>query len=78
MDPFGGMFGDIFSQFGFGNRGGGGHQEQTGPSARMRITLTLEDIYRGKEMEVTYTRQVLCPHCRGSGADNPEDVEVCS
>jgi len=21
---------------------------------------------------------VLCPHCRGTGADNPEDVEVCS
>lgn len=20
---------------------------------------------------------VLCPHCRGSGADNPEDVKVC-
>jgi len=77
MNPFGDMFGDIFSQFMGGNRGGG-NQEQTGPSARMKITLTLEDIYRGKEMEITYTRQVLCPHCRGSGADNPEDVEICS
>mmetsp|Transcript_17171 Transcript_17171/g.12277 ORF Transcript_17171/g.12277 Transcript_17171/m.12277 type:complete len:210 (+) Transcript_17171:240-869(+) len=28
-------------------------------------------------MPVTYTRQVICPHCRGSGADNPEDVEIC-
>ena len=44
----------------------------------MKIKLSLEDIYRGKEMAITYTRQVLCPHCRGSGADNPEDVEICA
>ena len=27
--------------------------------------------------KITYARQVLCPHCRGSGADNPEDVQTC-
>ena len=31
----------------------------------------------GKEYEFTYTRSAMCPHCRGSGADSYEDVEVC-
>lgn len=38
---------------------------------------TLEDFYNGKEMDIKYTRQTICPHCRGSGADDPDDVQEC-
>lgn len=44
----------------------------------MKIKLTLEDIYNGRELPVTYYKMAICPHCRGSGADNPEDVQVCN
>ncbi|CDW83960.1 domain containing protein [Stylonychia lemnae] len=76
MNPFEDIFGDIFGDM----RGGGRRQqqEQTGPSAKLKIRITLEDVYNGKEYPITYNRMVLCPHCRGSGADNPEDVEICS
>ena len=23
------------------------------------------------------TKRIICPHCRGSGADDPNDVETC-
>ena len=26
---------------------------------------------------MTYNRKVICPHCRGSGADDPDDVKEC-
>ena len=58
-------------------RGGGRQQEQTGPSINLKIRVTLEELYLGKEQEVTYNRKIICPHCRGSGADNPEDVKTC-
>jgi len=44
----------------------------------IKIKVLLEDIYSGKEMEIKYTRNTLCPHCRGTGADDPEDIHVCS
>jgi DnaJ-related protein SCJ1 len=44
---------------------------------KIKIKMSLEDLYNGKEMEVKYTRNVICPHCRGSGADDPEDVREC-
>jgi DnaJ-class molecular chaperone len=38
----------------------------------------LEELYAGKEQEVTYNRKIICPHCRGSGADDPNDVKKCT
>ena len=52
-------------------------QEQSGPSFNMKIRVTLEELYIVKDVEVTYNRKIICPHCRGSGADNPEDVHTC-
>ena len=43
----------------------------------IKIRVSLEDLYNGKEMEVKYTRNTICPHCRGNGAENPDDVKEC-
>ena len=43
----------------------------------IKLKVRLEDVYSGKEMEVKYTRNTLCPHCRGTGAEDPEDIKVC-
>lgn len=53
-------------------------QEQVGPSINLKIRLTLDELYVGKENEVTYNRKVICPHCRGTGADDPSDVKKCT
>lgn len=52
-------------------------EERTGPNMNIKLKVTLEDVYAGKEMEIKYTRNTLCPHCRGTGADDPEDIKVC-
>ena len=44
----------------------------------IKIKVPLKDLYSGKDMEVKYTRSTICPHCRGGGAENPEDIETCT
>ena len=70
MDPF-----DIFGSF-FGG-GGKRHRENRADDLRVKVRTSLKDLYMGKEYEFTYTRSAMCPHCRGSGADSYEDVEIC-
>lgn len=71
----GNPFGDIFSSF----FGGGDHDgEKRGQDLRLKIRVTLEDLYNGREIEFLYTRNVMCSNCRGSGADSHEDIKVCN
>jgi len=70
-DPF-----DIFSDF-FGHRGHHRQRENREPDLRIKLRVSLKDLYEGHEYEFTYTRNTMCPNCRGSGADSYEDVEVC-
>lgn len=44
----------------------------------IKIKVSLADLYKGKDMKVKYTRSTICPHCRGSGADDPDDVKTCT
>lgn len=39
--------------------------------------MELEDVYNGKEIEVQYTKQIMCPFCWGSGAESDEDYKTC-
>ncbi|KAF9933933.1 DnaJ- protein scj1 [Linnemannia zychae] len=73
-DPF-----DIFSQF----FGGGSHhrhaeQERRGPEIRMELDVTLEELYLGKAIDIEVSKQIVCPHCSGSGARSSDDVVTCS
>ncbi len=43
----------------------------------MRLHVSLEDIYNGREIEIILTKQTICSHCRGTGADHPDDVVKC-
>ncbi|EGR30568.1 hypothetical protein IMG5_129010 [Ichthyophthirius multifiliis] len=51
--------------------------ERRGPQLRIKLQVTLEDIYNGNEILVYVTKQTICPHCRGLGANSPNDVKVC-
>jgi DnaJ-related protein SCJ1 len=41
---------------------------QRGPNAYSDIQVTLEELYNGAHKEMTYTRNVICNSCRGTGA----------
>lgn len=73
-DIFGDMFGDIFG-------GGGGRQRQRrGSDLRYDLELTLEEVVRGAEVNITVPRMSNCGTCDGSGAkpgSNPKTCGTC-
>ncbi|WP_409432919.1 molecular chaperone DnaJ [Litorimonas sp. RW-G-Af-16] len=86
-------FGDIFSQiFGggaagggfadmFGGGGGGGRGRQTvqrGSDLRYEMEITLEEAFRGKDIEITVPIAEDCDRCDGIGAEPGAKVEICS
>ena len=81
-DLFGGAFGGGFSGFGggFGGFGGGQRQQQRvhrGRDIRVRVKLTLEEIAKGVEKEISIEKSVSCPDCGGRGAKNSSDIKTC-
>ena len=81
-DLFGGAFGGGFNGFGggFGGFGGGQRQQQRvhrGRDIRVRVKLTLEEIAKGVEKEISIEKSVACPDCGGRGAKNSSDIKTC-
>lgn len=46
----------------------GGDNRQKGPSAKADLWVSLEELYLGGQREMSITRNVNCPKCRGTGA----------
>ena len=80
-DLFGGGFGG-FGGFGGGFGGGRGGQRQQkvyrGRDIRVRVKLTLEEIAKGVEKEISIERSVPCKDCGGKGAKNSSNIKTCS
>jgi molecular chaperone DnaJ len=71
-----GAFGDIFGDlFGFG---GGRQGRQRGSDLRYQVDLEFVEAARGVKKEIELERPALCQKCEGSGAESPQDVEICS
>ena len=82
-DLFGGSFGGFGGFGGFGSGFGTGSSSRTqtrvykGRDIRTRVRLTLEEIAKGVEKEITIERNRLCPDCGGKGTKNSSDVKTC-
>lgn len=79
---FGGAFGGGFGNFDFGGFGGfrggqSGPRVQRGRDIRTKVRLTLEEIAKGVEREITLERNKPCPDCDGVGTKNPSDIKTC-
>ena len=84
-DLFGGAFGGGFGGFsgfggGFGGGRGGQRQQRVyrGRDIRVRVKLTLEEIAKGVEKEISIEKSVPCSECGGRGARNSSDIKTCS
>ena len=77
-DLFGGGFGGFsgFSGFG-GGRGQRQQRVQRGRDIRVRVKLTLEEIAKGVEKEISIEKSVPCTDCGGRGAKNSSDIKTC-
>ena len=80
-DLFGGAFGGGFGGFGgFGGGFSGGQRQQRvyrGRDIRVRVKLTLEEIAKGTEKEISIEKNVPCTECGGKGAKNSSDIQTC-
>lgn len=79
------QFGDIFSDFGFGGFGGfGGRTRQSGrrvskgTNLRIKVRLTLEEIYKGVEKKLKLSKYIVCDECSGTGAKGGDAYTNCS
>lgn len=79
-DIFSQVFGDAFGDA-FGGRGGG-RQQQGGPrrgsDLRYDLEITLEQAYRGAEVEIAVPTTMTCEVCDGSGAKAGTKPTICS
>ena len=80
-DLFGGGFGGFSGFGGFGGFGGGSGARQQrvsrGRDIRVRVKLTLEEIAKGIEKEISIEKSVPCDDCGGRGAKNASDIKTC-
>ena len=79
MDDIFSMFGDIFGGHGFGGFGGGQRrtQQHRGSDLRLKVKLTLEEINTGVTKKFKVRKDIPCPHCNGSGAEDGSQKEQC-
>ena len=62
---------------GFWDEGGQGRNQKPKPLV-IEFFVDLELIATGGKIDFSHFGMFLCPHCHGSGADSPGDVETCS
>lgn len=85
---FGGAGGDEFDANDFANFFGGmngnGRSGRAPPNkyktddANMEVEVTLEELYAGKTIRSTSTRNIICTHCKGTGAKKHAISKTCT
>jgi len=46
--------------------------------AKMKeLSVTLEDVYKGKLVKIEHTRKRLCKECKGKGGSNVKTCTTC-
>ena len=74
-------FSDIFRNFFHDDDGDdffGGRRKRKPRPIVVEFLVDLELVMQGGKVEFAHFGEFLCPHCQGSGADSPGDVEKCS
>ncbi len=75
-------FSDLFEEFlggfgGFGRRRRESRRPRRGADLSYEVSITLEEAYFGKEIELDVERYEECDHCRGTGLAPGARVEYC-
>jgi molecular chaperone DnaJ len=79
-DIFSQVFGDAFGDV-FGGRAGGGarqHGPRRGSDLRYDLEITLEQAYKGADVEIAVPTTAACEACEGSGAKKGAQASTCS
>lgn len=79
-DIFSQVFGDAFGDV-FGGRGGGGarqHGPRRGSDLRYDLEITLEQAYKGADVDIAVPTTAACETCEGSGARKGAQAATCA
>jgi molecular chaperone DnaJ len=79
-DIFSQVFGDAFGDV-FGGRQGGGarqHGPRRGSDLRYDLEITLEQAYKGADVEIAVPTTATCETCEGSGARKGAQASTCA
>ncbi|ODV67298.1 DnaJ-domain-containing protein [Hyphopichia burtonii NRRL Y-1933] len=69
---------DFFNFFdGFGGQPQGAPKVNRTEDAQLDVKITLEDLYNGKTIKITSTRNIICTHCQGTGAKKKAVHKKC-
>lgn len=63
---------------GMGGAGRGGRTPKKSPSEQQKYEVTLEDLYKGKNVKFQSSKQILCPSCQGTGGKEKAKPTKCS
>jgi len=80
MDDIFSMFGDIFGgRAGFSGFGAGGtrRQKHRGSDLRLKVKLSYNEIAHGVTKKFKVRKDIVCSHCKGSGAEVGSTNEQC-
>ena len=80
-DILGGLFGMNMGGMGGGMGGMGGRGAQRprkSPDENQKYEVSLEDLYKGKTVKFSSTKNVICSKCTGSGAKEGHEPKECS
>ncbi|MBL0968470.1 MAG: molecular chaperone DnaJ [Brevundimonas sp.] len=79
-DIFSQVFGDAFGDVFGAQRGGGGRQSgpRRGSDLRYDLEITLEQAYKGADVEISVPTTATCDTCEGSGAKKGAKPTTCS
>lgn len=74
-------FSDIFEMFSGGAAGGRGNasarREMRGSDLRYETSITLEEAFKGKDIELKIKTHVKCTDCSGTGSENGKAPRTC-
>ncbi len=72
-------FSDIFEDFFGGSMGGMGstHEEMRGSDLRYDASITLEEAFQGKDIELKLRTYVKCEDCKGTGSEGGAKPKTC-
>lgn len=73
-----GMGGGMHGMPGMGGAGRGARKPKKSPSEQQKYEVTLEDLYKGKNVKFQSSKQVLCPSCKGTGGKEKAKPTKCS
>ncbi len=74
LGDLGEMFGDMF---GFGGGRQSSRQSQ-GANLQLELTIEFREAAFGEKKDVRFSRQIVCTHCKGSGAESESARHTCT